>query len=149
MTTSKAEQPLKERRSRNKDSVGQSKGTAVSLPNSGKHGETPEKADVNVKSGQSVKKSQGNLPPGPGPGRPKGVPNKDTRVLKDMIMQALDGAGGVTYLISQATENPKAFLSLVGRVLPLQVTGEGDGPLTVIVKDWTGRKREEEDGAEG
>lgn len=62
----------------------------------------------------------------PGPGRPKGSENKITRALKDMILEALEGAGGVDYLVLQAKENPTAFLSLVGKVLPLQVTG-GDG----------------------
>lgn len=93
-----------------------------------------------VKSEQPVKKTTRNLPLGPGPGRPPGLPNKNTRVLKDMIMAALDGAGGVQYLTDQAKENPKAFLSLVGRVLPLQVTGENGGAMTVIVRDYTGRK---------
>jgi hypothetical protein len=31
----------------------------------------------------------------------------------------------------------------------LEVGGAGGGPMMVIIKDWTGRKREEEDGAEG
>jgi hypothetical protein len=76
-----------------------------------------------------VKKTRGNLPPGPGPGRPKGVSNKNTKVLKDMILEALEGAGGVKYLMAQASENPKAFMTLVGRVLPLQVTGANGGPI--------------------
>ncbi|MDO8677216.1 MAG: hypothetical protein Q7R30_01435 [Acidobacteriota bacterium] len=37
--------------------------------------------------------------------------------------------GGVAYLTTQATKNPTAFLTLVGKVLPLQVTGAGDQPL--------------------
>lgn len=44
--------------------------------------------------------------------------------MKDMILQALDDAGGVSYLRDQADTNPSAFLTLVGKVLPLQVTGE-------------------------
>lgn len=62
-------------------------------------------------------------------GRPRGVPNKVTSELKDMILKALDEAGGVAYLKTQATASPSAFLSLVGRVLPLQVQGDPDKPL--------------------
>jgi hypothetical protein len=61
--------------------------------------------------------------------KPKGAQNKMTVALKDMILQALDGAGGVSYLQTQATENPSAFLTLVGKVLPLQVTGDDGQPL--------------------
>jgi hypothetical protein len=62
-------------------------------------------------------------------GRPKGVTNKFGAELKDMILQALSKAGGVTYLQKQAMESPTAFLTLVGKVLPLQVTGKDDAPL--------------------
>ena len=61
-----------------------------------------------------------------GKGRKKGVPNKNTAALKDMILGALDKAGGVDYLQEQAETNPTAFLTLVGKVLPLQVHGEHD-----------------------
>jgi hypothetical protein len=64
-----------------------------------------------------------------GQGRPKGLPNKDNRDIKQMVVAALAGAGGVNYLIRQAEQNPVAFMSLVGRVLPLQVTGEAGGPI--------------------
>jgi len=63
-----------------------------------------------------------------GKGRPKGVPNKVTGALKDMILQALANAGGVDYLKQQAEDNPHAFMALVGRVLPLQVKEGGDDP---------------------
>ena len=43
-----------------------------------------------------------------------------------MILMALDKAGGVDYLAEQAQKTPQAFIGLVGKVLPLQVTG-GDG----------------------
>ena len=67
--------------------------------------------------------------PGRHGGRPKGIPNKLNSQLKDMILQALSDAGGVKYLKVQAVKNPNAFLSLVGRVLPLQMTGEDGAPL--------------------
>lgn len=70
-----------------------------------------------------------------GAGRTAGKPNKVTGQLKDMILKALDGAGGIEYLQKQAIENPGPFLTLVGKVLPLQVTGADGAPLTVeIVK---------------
>lgn len=62
------------------------------------------------------------------PRRPKGVPNKNTAALKDMILQALADSGGVEYLKTQAEKQPTAFLTLVGRVLPLQVKEGGDEP---------------------
>jgi hypothetical protein len=70
----------------------------------------------------------------PGPGRPKGVPNKTTQLLKDAILQAAADAGDgdmVAYLAKQAKENPGPFLALIGKVLPMQVTGEGGGALAV------------------
>jgi hypothetical protein len=62
-----------------------------------------------------------------GRGRPKGSPNKTTAAVKDMILQALTNKGGADYLERQADENPAAFMTLVGKVLPLQVTGDPDG----------------------
>ena len=66
-------------------------------------------------------------------GRRPGSVNKVTAELKDMVLEALSNAGGVDYLQAQAIQNPGAFLSLVGKVLPLQVTGKGGGP---IVLSW-------------
>ena len=49
--------------------------------------------------------SHGNLP-GPGPGRPKGVPNKINRDLKEAYLMAANLAGGkeglIGYLKTQA-----------------------------------------------
>lgn len=70
-------------------------------------------------------------PPAAGKGRQKGVPNKVTGEVKQMILDALAGAGGVAYLQERA-EDPKtasAFLTLVGKVLPLQIAGDPSNPL--------------------
>jgi len=55
-----------------------------------------------------------------------------------MILKALSKAGGWRYLQQQAKENPVAFMTLVGKVLPLQVTGADGGPILtrVIHEDW-------------
>lgn len=74
-------------------------------------------------------KVKASAPPNAGKGRKKGVPNKVTGEVKAMILEALDGAGGVAYLIERAQDprTASAFLTLVGKVLPLQVTGENGG----------------------
>jgi len=78
----------------------------------------------------------GTRPPNAGKGRKAGTPNKATAELKDMIRQALDNAGGVQYLTERA-KDPKtaaAFLSLLGKVLPMTVSGEGGGPVQIILQ---------------
>lgn len=65
-------------------------------------------------------------------GRVKGTPNKLTSDLKAMILGALDEAGGMDYLVRQANETPTAFLTLVGKVLPLQVAGHDGGPVMIV-----------------
>jgi hypothetical protein len=71
----------------------------------------------------------------PGPGRPKGVPNKSTTLLKDAILAAATKAGDkgglVGYLTDQAKENPQSFLPLLGKVLPMQLTGEDGGAIQI------------------
>lgn len=74
-------------------------------------------------------------------GRAKGTPNKTTALLKDAILKAAEQAGGddglVGYLKTQAAANPGPFMALLGKVLPMQVTGEDGGPLQVVVKKFT------------
>jgi hypothetical protein len=41
-----------------------------------------------------------------------------------MILAALAAKGGQKYLERQADENPTAFLTLVGKILPLQVNAK-------------------------
>lgn len=68
-------------------------------------------------------------------GRLPGTPNRTTRLLKDAILEAAEKAGDregmVGYLTKQAKENPSSFLPLLGKVLPLQITGEGGGPVQI------------------
>jgi hypothetical protein len=55
------------------------------------------------------------------------------RTLRDMILGALDDAGGQAYLAEQAHQNPTAFLTLLGRVLPREPI---DTPPAVITLDF-------------
>ena len=78
---------------------------------------------------KTKRKPTGAAAMGAGPGRPKGMTNKNTRALKDMILGALEEKGGVAYLVEQAGENPTAFLSLIGKVLPLTIAGDANQPI--------------------
>jgi len=82
-------------------------------------------ADTKFKKGQKS-----------GPGRPKGVTNKVTKELKEMILDALSEAGGVDYLVSKANDprTAAAFIGLIGKVLPMTVQGPNpDGSHTFTV----------------
>ena len=76
---------------------------------------------------KTKRKPTGAAAIGPGPGRPKGSQNKVTAELKDMILGALDKAGGLDYLADRAADprTASAFLTLVGKTLPLTVKGPG------------------------
>ena len=78
-------------------------------------------------------------------GRKKGTPNKTTRLLKDAILKAAEIAGNnldkkgkesglVKYLAIQANRNPKTFIPLLGKVLPLQIKSEGEGPIITVIE---------------
>ena len=69
----------------------------------------------------------------PGPGRPKGSKNKITTDVKEMVLAALHEAGGAEYLLAQAKTNPNAFMTLVGKVLPMTVKGDPDAPLGIQI----------------
>jgi len=87
------------------------------------------------KVGGSTPKNTGNM----GKGRRKGVPNKTTALLKDAILAAAEqvgdkyGGGLVGYLKVQAVNEPVAFMSLLGRVLPMQIQGDAENPLNIKV----------------
>lgn len=78
------------------------------------------------------------MPPGPKPGTPrlggrqKGTPNKMTADVKAMILSALEKAGGDQYLLFQSRKNPQAFMQLVGKVLPMQVSVDPEANKLIV-----------------
>lgn len=87
---------------------------------------------------------KGTRPPSAGMGRRKGTPNKTTGLVREMVIRALDAVGGADYLQKQAEENPNAFLILVGKVLPLQVTGADGAPLIPALALTINRKAKDD-----
>ena len=71
-------------------------------------------------------------------GRRRGVANKTTALLKDAVLQAAEAAGDkggmVGFLTTQAKQNPTAFMSLLGRVIPLQNAANKDDDIKIEVK---------------
>jgi len=49
---------------------------------------------------------------------------KNSIALKTMVTESLEKVGGVAYLVKQAEENPTAFLSLIGKLIPRPIDTE-------------------------
>jgi hypothetical protein len=66
-------------------------------------------------------------------GRKKGTPNKIAGAVREALFDAFENAGGVDYLTNLATEDPRVFCTLLGKVLPsnVSVAGEEGGPLEI------------------
>jgi len=73
----------------------------------------------------------------PGPGRPKGSPNKVSKAAKDAIAEAAEKLGGVERLVSWAKEDPlneRAFWATIyPKLIPIQLAGDADAPLVTEI----------------
>lgn len=73
----------------------------------------------------------------PGPGRPKGLKNKFTRDVREMVLQAIDARGGVKFF--ERLED-RDLVRLAARLIPQEVKGDLGGAVTVIIhKDGNGK----------
>lgn len=80
-----------------------------------------------MNSEKESKKSIGKGGKREGAGRPKGSLDKGNALIREMVCDALAGVGGVEYLQRVAESHPGPFLSLIGKVIPVQVTGADGG----------------------
>lgn len=60
----------------------------------------------------------------PGAGRPKGSLDKGNAAIREMIVESLNGLGGVDYLQRVAESHPAAYLSLISKVMPTQIEAD-------------------------
>lgn len=81
-------------------------------------------------------------PPAAGKGRPRGSVNKTTAMLKEAILGAATNTGSdgkgrdglMGYCAFLAVSEPKAFAGLLGKVLPMQLTGADGGPIKSVTR---------------
>jgi len=82
--------------------------------------------------------TSGKRPPRAGMGRPAGIPNKATRALKQALEESFERLGGVEWLVQLAATEPKAYASLLAKLLPSQVNLDADiaahPPITRITR---------------
>lgn len=74
----------------------------------------------------------------PGPGRPKGVPNRSTASVKAALEEAFEKMGGVASLVKWAKTEPTEFYKLYARMLPSDVNVSGTP--TLVIRNLTGEK---------
>ena len=60
-------------------------------------------------------------PPRAGKGRPRGSVNKTTKTLKEALLNSFETLGSEKWLVSLAESDPKAYASLLGRLVPSEI----------------------------
>jgi hypothetical protein len=82
-----------------------------------------------------LKSATKRTPPAAGKGRIKGSLNKTTKTAKEAIALAAEKLGGAERLVAWAQEEPQNervfWGTIYPKLLPLQVTGEGGGPVQI------------------
>ena len=68
-----------------------------------------------------------------GSGRKPGSRNMTSQKLKEIVFKALEQqeGGAIGYLKTQAVQEPRAFMALIGKLLPTQITGEDGAPVRI------------------
>ena len=66
-------------------------------------------------------------------GRKKGTSNKITADVREAILEAFHMAGGVEYLRALAFSDPKAFCTLLAKIIPAKVAGDEENPSALRV----------------
>ena len=91
-------------------------------------------------------KRKSNLPPGPGPGRPKGTANKTTRTIREAVELAAKGChpeGLAGWLIERAQGglgDRQIFAQMVNKAMPLQVQAQVGGGVQIQLS-WLGGRQ--------
>lgn len=68
-----------------------------------------------------------------GSGRKPGSRNLTSQKLRELVFKALEQqeGGAIGYLRAQAVKEPRAFMAMIGKLLPTQITGEEGEPVRI------------------
>lgn len=69
-----------------------------------------------------------------GAGRKPGVPNKISGTVKEAILRSFEEVGSYKYLVKMSAEQPQAYMTLLGKILPTQVDMKIDKPIEISFK---------------
>lgn len=71
-------------------------------------------------------------------GRPKGVPNKFTKDIKQACLDAFAEGGGTEWLKRQMKTEPRAFMALLGKIMPTEIKAEVHVETKTVLIDFIG-----------
>lgn len=63
-------------------------------------------------------------------GRKAGTPNKLSATVKDNVIAVFDAIGGTKNMTTWAKTNETEFYRLYSKLMPLQLTGDPESPIT-------------------
>lgn len=102
-------------------------------PNKPKNSKTQQPLSPELRKAPKTAFKKGMARP-EGAGRKPGTANKVTTSVKQALIEAFDLMGGIPSLVRWGRQNPTDFYKLWSRLLPIQITGEGGGPVVVQTK---------------
>lgn len=79
-----------------------------------------------------------------GKGRPKGSTNKVTKTIREAIEASFEKVGGAEYLARMAEDQPSAYMTLLGKVLPahMNIKANGNGFKLIVERANADNKAE-------
>ena len=72
----------------------------------------------------------------PGSGRVAGTPNKQTKEVRDAVMESFIKLGGAAYLMEVGRTNVQAYCQLLGKILPHELATSGGALKAEVLLRW-------------